>query len=167
MHPFEIDPAIDWSRVRFDLPRPVTVQIEKKDNQKNCQKKNPLMVLPDVKMIRHNGRATIVFWEDGTKTVVRCGDGEAMNDYTAFTAAVCKKLFGSTTKVQKIVREKDEVEQRRVAQAKKEARAAEELAARQRREKAIVKRMARQIRLQNEAEKMARITPPDAIQGHF
>lgn len=54
------------------------------------------------KKIIRNGKATIVFWLDGTKTVVKCSD-EDDNDYDAFTAALAKRVFGTNSAVKKIV----------------------------------------------------------------
>lgn len=52
--------------------------------------------IPEVREIRYNGPATIVFWEDNTKTVVKVQPGEMYYDPDkAFAMAVCKKLFGN------------------------------------------------------------------------
>lgn len=52
--------------------------------------------IPEVREIRYNGPATIVFWEDNTKTVVKVQPGEEYYDPDkAFVMAVCKKLFGN------------------------------------------------------------------------
>lgn len=56
-----------------------------------------------VKKIMHNGPATIVFWKDGTKTVVRLKEGDKYDPYAAFTAAVAKRLYGKTVKISEIV----------------------------------------------------------------
>ena len=53
--------------------------------------------------IIYNGPATIVFWKDGTKTVVKAMDGVDANPYHGFTAALAKKIYGSSSKVNKIV----------------------------------------------------------------
>lgn len=50
-----------------------------------------------------NDPATIVFWEDGTKTVVKRAEGEKWNEYNAFCAALAIKIFGNNSKVRKIV----------------------------------------------------------------
>lgn len=53
-------------------------------------------MIPEVREIRYNGPATIVFWEDNTKTVVKVQPGELCYDPNkAFAMAVCKKLFGN------------------------------------------------------------------------
>lgn len=52
--------------------------------------------IPEVREIRYNGPATIVFWEDNTKTVVKMQpDEEYYDPDKAFAMAVCKKLFGN------------------------------------------------------------------------
>lgn len=52
--------------------------------------------IPEVREIRYNGPATIVFWKDNTKTVVKMQPGEKHYDPDkAFVMAVCKKLFGN------------------------------------------------------------------------
>lgn len=56
------------------------------------------------KRIIYNDPATIVFWSDGTKTVVKKAEGEAFNSYTAFCAALAKKMFGNNSIVNKIVK---------------------------------------------------------------
>lgn len=48
---------------------------------------------------------TIVFWKDGTKTVVKCAAGTDPDLYSAFCAAVCKKVFGSNSHLKKVIEE--------------------------------------------------------------
>lgn len=45
------------------------------------------------KRIIHNGPATIVFWWDGTKTVVKCHD-EDYDPEKGLAMALCRKLWG-------------------------------------------------------------------------
>lgn len=61
-----------------------------------------------VKRIIFNDPATIVFWEDGTKTVVKVTKGDKYNKYFGFLAALAKKVYGSNTEVQKIIEKKGE-----------------------------------------------------------
>ena len=56
------------------------------------------------KRILRSGPATVVFWQDGTKTVVRLSDGEEDNAYDAFTSALAIKIFGSNSKLKKMVK---------------------------------------------------------------
>lgn len=54
--------------------------------------------------IRKDGMVTVVFWTDGTATAVRCGAGEAYDDYVAFCAALAKKLFLSNSAVKRVLK---------------------------------------------------------------
>ncbi len=60
-----------------------------------------------------NGVATIVFWQDGTKTVVKRGSDEAESDYAAFTAALGIKVFGSNSALKRIVSRTETQEKKR------------------------------------------------------
>lgn len=50
-----------------------------------------------------NFPATIVFWSDKTKTVVKCAENDSVDIYDAFTAALAKKIFGSNHRIQKMI----------------------------------------------------------------
>lgn len=56
-----------------------------------------------VKRIIKNGRGTVVFWGDGTKTVVKRAEDEPDNDYAAFTAALAIKVYGSNSRLKRII----------------------------------------------------------------
>lgn len=49
-----------------------------------------------IKRVIFNRPATIIFWNDGTKTVVKTQKGEAYDLEKGLTMAVTKKLFGNT-----------------------------------------------------------------------
>ena len=70
------------------------------------------ITIPAIKRIVYHDPATIVFWQDGTKTVVKCMDGEPFEKYAGFCAALAKKVF-STSKAKKVAgaKKKDEVEE--------------------------------------------------------
>lgn len=53
--------------------------------------------------IIYSGPKTVVFWLDGTKTIVSLMEGQEYDEYTAYCAAVVKKLFGSTYKAKKFL----------------------------------------------------------------
>ena len=67
-----------------------------------------IAVWPD--RIVKSGRATIVFWEDGTKTVVKRLPDEPDNEYNAFLAALGIKIFGSNSQLKKIIKEQTVVQ---------------------------------------------------------
>jgi predicted heme/steroid binding protein len=63
----------------------------------------------EVDHIIYNAPATIVFWKDGTKTVVKCMEGTPFNPYYGFVCALAKKVYGSNSLISRIVDEYTEV----------------------------------------------------------
>lgn len=60
----------------------------------------------DVKKIIFSGPKTIVLWSDGTKTIVSMSKDELRFDpEAAFCAAYTKKMFGSNSKIKRIIAE--------------------------------------------------------------
>lgn len=43
-----------------------------------------------------NGPATIVFWRDGTKTVVKCTKGDTFSEDTGVALCIAKKMMGDS-----------------------------------------------------------------------
>ena len=62
------------------------------------------------KKIIYSERTTIVFWNDGTKTIVKCSEDTEPDSYSAFTAALAKKIYGSNSQIKKILRDKLEIQ---------------------------------------------------------
>lgn len=56
----------------------------------------------DVKRIIFNPPATIVFWIDGSKTVVKCAEGEKFDPYTGFCYAFTEHFFGPLSHIKKV-----------------------------------------------------------------
>lgn len=50
-----------------------------------------------IKNVIFNDPATIVFWNDGTKTVVKAKDGETFDPEKGLAMAICKKMIGKNT----------------------------------------------------------------------
>lgn len=48
-----------------------------------------------IKNVIFNDPATIVFWYDGTKTVVKCQEGDIFDPEKGLAMAICKKILGS------------------------------------------------------------------------
>jgi hypothetical protein len=48
-----------------------------------------------IKKVIYNGPATIVLWNDGTKTVVKCKEGDPYSPEAGFALAVLKRLTGN------------------------------------------------------------------------
>ena len=51
--------------------------------------------IPEVKKVIFNDPATIVYWKDGTKTVVKCQKGDDFDSEKGFAMAFLKKCWGN------------------------------------------------------------------------
>lgn len=51
--------------------------------------------IPEIKNVIFNDPATIVFWEDGTKTVVKCQDGDEFDPEKGLAMVIAKKAYGN------------------------------------------------------------------------
>lgn len=58
----------------------------------------PADLMPKIKDVYYNGPATIVWWDDGTKTVVRCqaAKGDTYDKEKGLAMAIIKKVYGNT-----------------------------------------------------------------------
>lgn len=54
-----------------------------------------------IKDVKFNGKATIVFWNDGMKTVVKCSDNDIYDKEKAIMEAMMKKSLGNPSRVRK------------------------------------------------------------------
>ena len=65
--------------------------------------------IPEVKKVIFNDPATIVYWKDGTKTVVKCQKGDYFDLEKGFAMAFLKKCWGNKSnfndKLRKIIKE--------------------------------------------------------------
>ena len=55
----------------------------------------PLDNIPEVKKVIFNDPATIVYWKDGTKTIVKCQEGDNFDPEKGFAMAFLKKCWGN------------------------------------------------------------------------
>ena len=51
--------------------------------------------IPEIKNVIFNNPAIIVFWADGTKTVVKCQDGDEFDPEKGLAMAIVKKAYGN------------------------------------------------------------------------
>lgn len=131
----------DWIKKLFEYCR----EDEKEDE-----------IVP-VRLVRNNG-ATIVYWNDGTKTVVRlCKEDKQSgsdSNYTAFCIAVAKKIFGSNSAIHRLVKQIDDEN----IKAKAAAEAQKELERKRERERINhdrkVRRIAKELKIMDEANKL-------------
>lgn len=88
----------------------VIYQMEKE--RKFAERGTDEMKNVDVKKIIFNGRKTIVLWTDGTKTIVSMSKDETNFDpEAAYCAAYTKKMFGTNSKIKRVIKEKSNIEQ--------------------------------------------------------
>ena len=62
----------------------------------------------NVSKIIFNPPATIVFWEDGTKTVVKCAAEDEFSECYGFLAALGKKVYENNNQIKKLIDKKAE-----------------------------------------------------------
>lgn len=80
---------VNTSRIRYASMADVLITIN------NPPKSYIIKRLPDIKNVIFNDPATIVFWSDGTKTVVKCQDGEPYDAEKGLAMAISKKALGN------------------------------------------------------------------------
>lgn len=54
--------------------------------------------LPSIKKVHFNPPGTIVLWDDGTKTVVKCQDGDTYSKETGLALCMAKKAMGNSSR---------------------------------------------------------------------
>lgn len=55
-----------------------------------------------IKKVVYNAPATIIFWNDGTKTIVKCQPGDAYSKETGLAMAIVKKACGNSPRYNKL-----------------------------------------------------------------
>lgn len=86
------------ARMIFEYKRETLNEWFSKLIGKEPEKKTESKVFTTPNMIKNvifSDPATIIFWEDGTKTVVKTQDGEEYDKEKGLAMAVCKKVFGN------------------------------------------------------------------------
>lgn len=87
-------------------------KIQLKKDRKFMERGTDEMKKLDVKKIIFSGQKTIVLWSDGTKTIVSMSKDELRFDpEAAFCAAYTKKMFGSNSKIKRIIEQKSNFEE--------------------------------------------------------
>ena len=84
------------------------IELQRSCARNQANKKNPF----SIDKIIFNPPATIIFWSDGTKTVVKCGEHEEFDPEKGLAMAGTKKAFGNEgndyNKIKKWLPEKEE-----------------------------------------------------------
>lgn len=71
----------------FLVDDPLLTNDKKKDDQ--------VKALPEIKNVIFNNPATIIFWADETKTIVKCQDGDVYDPGKGLAIAIAKKALGN------------------------------------------------------------------------
>lgn len=71
----------------------------------DCSGKEYDKVKPGIKRVMFNDPATIVFWEDGSKTVVKCSPRDIYDAEKGLAMAITKKYFGNDNSFHDIFKE--------------------------------------------------------------
>ena len=93
---YEIWKELDKSKEQYDDYVKYT---ELRDLQKRNKKLREM-----VKEVKFSGDRTIVFFNDGTKTVVQCQEGDTFDKEKGLAAACMKKLFENTNIFNEVMR---------------------------------------------------------------
>ena len=94
---FEIDVGHDYFRDPV-INMNVRLHVNDLDGAKTKRPTNPRKVYVnavDIVDVIYNDPATIVRWKDGTKTVVKCQDGDTYSKETGLALCIAKKVLGN------------------------------------------------------------------------
>lgn len=82
----------DYCRKDLELQRSIYRNILNSTYGISTAEKN---YIPEIKNVIFNDPATIVFWDDGTKTVVKCQPGDCFDPEKGLAMAIAKKTYGN------------------------------------------------------------------------
>ena len=82
-------------RIELVYKKPILHHIYANSNSFFSSRYMFLNNIPEVKKVIFNDPATIVYWKDGTKTVVKCQKGDDFDPEKGFAMAFLKKCWGN------------------------------------------------------------------------
>lgn len=68
----------------------------------NSKSENVFGLYPN-RIYYYDNDYTTVLWDDGTKTTVKLSDDDIYDEYSAFCAALAKRIYGSNSRIKKII----------------------------------------------------------------
>lgn len=77
----------------------ITIEIDSRNNIKVC----PTQLMSDIEKVIFSPPATIVFWSDGTKTVVKTSSHEMFDEEKGLAMAISEKYLGNYSRFKKMV----------------------------------------------------------------
>lgn len=69
----------------------------------NSKSENVFGLYPN-RIYYYDNDYTTVLWNDGTKTTVKLSDDDIYDEYSAFCAALAKRIYGSNSRIKKIIK---------------------------------------------------------------
>lgn len=87
------NPILDYIKYDTDITTQMYAYLSEKRGERNTPMATPQK--PKVKRAIFNNPATIIYWTDGTKTVVKCQEGDTYDKEKGFVMAYLKKLLGN------------------------------------------------------------------------
>lgn len=54
-------------------------------------------------IVNEDSKVTVVMWDDGTKTIVKCSEADQYDPYAAYCAAFAKKCYGTNSQLKKAI----------------------------------------------------------------
>lgn len=70
---------------------------------KREQKKAGRISTPKKIIVNEDSKVTVVMWDDGTKTIVKCSEADQYDSYAAYCAAFAKKCYGTNSQLKKTI----------------------------------------------------------------
>ena len=69
----------------------------------NSKSENVFGLYPN-RIYYYDNDYTTVLWNDGTRTTVKLSDDDVYDEYSAFCAALAKRIYGSNSRIKKIIK---------------------------------------------------------------
>lgn len=86
-----------YFKLKDDVTQAHRVLLERKLKEKTLKHAKTFKVKSPMRIenVKFNGPATIVFWSDNTKTVVKCGENDTLDREKGLAMAISKKMLGN------------------------------------------------------------------------
>lgn len=92
---YAIDTDEEWMKGQLNAWLKHNPYLFVKDIRTVSRKEHSDMKMPEIKNVKFNDPATIVFWSDGTKTVVKAGENDVFDPEKGLAMAIVKKVYGN------------------------------------------------------------------------
>lgn len=104
----DISVSMDSDRCMYDCEIGGRFNYKELNIINNMYRKNvditKLVTVPNIKKVIFNNPATIVLWNDGTKTVVKCQEGETFDKEKGLAMCIVKKVLGNKSNYNNILK---------------------------------------------------------------